>query len=379
MLLGQKIGSPARSFTVFVLLGVFMFFLVGCVQEAPPKVNQVEFTPNEQAVATLNSLEKVADNFYTMDYEVDYDLDAVLERGAKDEQDLEAFVSEQVLEGAPFHVDVPETGWGCSAFSAQTSEGDRLFGRNFDIAGAQNVLIRTQPEDGYRSLSIASGWLLGYLDMIPDATTSRANLLAAPYYPVDGINEKGLSVAMLLVYGAPQTNQDTGKTSITTTLAIRMLLDQAATVDEAVALLEQYDMYGISNANFHFLISDAEGESVVVEYVDGRLKVIESTLDWQVVTNFYLSPEAKEDYYDGYDNLIMLQAVLAANDGIITIEEAWNALEAVTVTDDYDKYTGINYTTDYSMLMNNTRKSLEICVNQDYETVFTYQVHKSSS
>lgn len=368
----EKTGARLQRLAIVGLLFVVLAGLVGCAQATPSKADQVEFVPSEQAVATLDSLEKVADNFYTLDYAVDYDLDALLARGAKNEQELEAFVSEQVLDGATFHVEVPETGWGCSAFAASEKNGDRLFGRNFDIAGAQNVLVRTQPEEGYRSLSTASGWLLGYLDTVPSDKVRQAGLMAAPYYPVDGLNEKGLSVAMLLVYGAPQTDQDTGKTSITTTMAIRMLLDKAATVDEAITLLEQYDMYGISNANIHFLISDAEGKSVVVEYVDNRMKVIESTLNWQVVTNFYLSPDAEDEYYDGYDNLITLQAALAASEGAVTTEEAWDMLEAVTVADDYDKYTDITYTTDYSMLINNTQKTLQICPNQNYETILTY-------
>ena len=39
-----------------------------------------------------------------------------------------------------------------------------------------------------------------------------------------------------------ETHQQTEKPDLTTTTAIRLLLDQAANVDEAVALLGQYDM-----------------------------------------------------------------------------------------------------------------------------------------
>ena len=59
---------------------------------------------------------------------------------------------------------------------------------------------------------------------------------------MDGINEKGLCVAVLMIEDSDVTEQDTGKPGITTTTAVRLLLDQAADVDEAIRLLEQYDM-----------------------------------------------------------------------------------------------------------------------------------------
>ena len=48
------------------------------------------------------------------------------------------------------------------------------------------------------------------------------------------MNEKGLAVGVLLI-DTEATDQRTDRVDITTTTAIRMMLDRCATVDEAVA------------------------------------------------------------------------------------------------------------------------------------------------
>ena len=52
--------------------------------------------------------------------------------------------------------------------------------------------------------------------------------------------------------------------------AIRMILI-IVNVDEALALLEQYDMNSDIGTAHHYAIADASGRSVVVEYVDGEM------------------------------------------------------------------------------------------------------------
>lgn len=322
---------------------------------------------------TLNSLQKVTDNFYVLDYYADYALDDMLALGAADTDELAYQISQQVLEGLPFQCAVPNL--GCSAFAAVTPEGDYIQGRNLDIADAQNTLIRTRPENGYASLSTASGLALGYFDYMPESMMGRLLLLAAPYFPVDGINEKGLSVAFLLQYAAPPLKQDTGKVAITTTMAVRMLLDKAATVEEAIELMAQYDMNGIANTNYHFQIADAEGNSVVIEYVQGEMRVLRPEEYGKVVTNYYLSRDVVEEYRDGEDRLISLQAALDENEGIVTAEQAMTMLDNVKAIHDYDPLSGIDYNTSYSIVFNNSQCSMDICMNMDYSTSYYFEVN----
>ena len=113
--------------------------------------------------------------------------------------------------------------------------------------------------------------------------------VAAPYAPMDGMNEKGLCVAVLMIEDRPGFDQQSGKNDLTTTTAVRLLLDQAATVEEAVELLEDYDLHASAGMMVHFAIADAQGRSVAAEYVDNTLSIVETP----VVTNFYLTPGEK--------------------------------------------------------------------------------------
>ena len=85
------------------------------------------------------------------------------------------------------------------------------------------------------------------------------------------------------------TNQNTKKLDITTTTAIRMMLDKAKNVDEALELLSSYHMHSSANSCYHFQICDASGKSVVVEYVDNEMKVVYPDKNYQCATNFLLA------------------------------------------------------------------------------------------
>ena len=98
--------------------------------------------------------------------------------------------------------------------------------------------------------------------------TERMQSITAIYVPLDGMNAKGLVVADLTAGDDEETYQRTGKVNLTTTTAIRLLLDKAADVDEAVALLKQYDMNSSIGISHHLSIADAHGKSIVVEYVN---------------------------------------------------------------------------------------------------------------
>lgn len=328
-----------------------------------------------EALATLASIKRVDEDFYTVEYTGDYGLDALLAEGAEDSQALGAFISEQLLYGLPFQHDMLTL--ACSSFAAQTPEGDYIQGRNMDYALAQNILVRTTPENGYASLAMASGELLGYIDGVPDNLVGQIFMLAAPYYPLDGINEKGLSIAVLLQTYAKLVHQDTGKPPITTTLAIRMVLDKAATVEEAIALLAGHDMHGIANTNFHFLIVDAEGDRAVIEYVENEMRVIRSKGNGLPVTNFFLSEDVVEAYRDGEDRIALLRAALDEGEGIVTEEKAWEMLDSVKAVHDYDEVNDIDFMTAYSMIFNNTRRSMDVCINANFDRVYSYQVENA--
>lgn len=273
---------------------------------------------------TMNSIQKVDDKaLYVMDYKGDYGLDEFLDTGASNDGELINFITKRLLKGLPLDFSVPD--FGCSTFNAQTEAGDQIFGRNFDLTYSPALFVETSPKDGYRSFSTVNLAFLGYNEEnLPDTFMQQVISLAAPYLPLDGMNEMGVSIGVLLIPDTP-TNQETVKIDITTTTAIRLVLDKAATVAEAIALLEQYDMHSSAGSSYHFQISDAEGNSAVIEYVDNVFTVIKAEKNYQMATNFLLS-DKKYNYGLGQDRYQILENILNEHGGILKDENAGMAL-----------------------------------------------------
>ena len=257
----------------------------------------------------LNSaiqVQKLKDGLYYMEYNGDYGFDRFLEQGGAD-SDLEVarFVGKDLFGGLV----IPgfKTGkFGCSTLAARNEKGGVMYGRNFDWMECTAMVVKSKPADGYASVSTVN---LDFLDLgteyNPDKILSKVISAASLYAPMDGINEQGLCVAVLMIDDSDATDQDTGKPGITTTTAVRLLLDQAANVEEAIELLEQYDMHASAGMMLHLALTDRTGRSVAVEYVNNEMSVIETP----VVTNFYLTPGEKygigtEQSHTRYDMLM---------------------------------------------------------------------------
>ena len=317
-----------------------------------------------QELKTIGSIEKVSDDapYYVMDYTADYGLDEFLAQGASTDKELSEFVIQKLMKGLPVTITLPDL--GCSTFNGALENGNKVFGRNFDNPYKPFMLVHTDPENGYESISMVNLGYVGYGDGYePDSFTNSLLALAAPYIPLDGINEMGLTIGVLQLNVEP-TQQDTEKTDITTTSAIRMVLDKAATVDEAVALLEQYDMHSSANSCFHFQIVDANGDSVVVEYVDNVFSVVEPEAEYLWCTNFFLT---EGDWYNvggGQDRYEILREELTARGGVLADEaDTMSVLEAASQD-----------STFWSAVYNNTEKTVDIAIHGEYDTVYSYSL-----
>lgn len=254
-------------------------------------------------ITAANSIEKLEDGLYSMEYEGDYGFDEFLAGGgAASDAALADYLISFLSRGLyKIESDVQTGEFGCSTICVEDEQGTVFFGRNFDWTECQTMIVHTKPKDGYESVSTCCLDFLGFgEDYAPDGSMmERMQTLAAIYVPMDGMNEKGLMVADLMAGDSEETHQRTDKPDLTTTTAIRLLLDRAADVDEAVTLLEQYDMNSSIGAAHHFSIADASGRSVVVEYVGGEMLVTET----RVVTNHYLSDCEKQGIGSGQSHI----------------------------------------------------------------------------
>jgi hypothetical protein len=288
---------------------------------------------------SLMSLEKVDKyGMYQMTYYGDYGFDEFLEVGARNDADIETFVTKRLLKGLPINLGV--TGDGCTAFVVRNESGDILFGRNFDFLYAPSLQLYTAPNNGYASVSTVNLAFAGYSgDNLPDGSFFDTFLtLAAPFLPFDGMNEKGLAIALLAVPKA-EVPYNPDKITLNTTTAIRLVLDKAATVEEAIELLKQYNIYFSGGIECHYLIADASGHSVIVEYVNQELCVVESETEYQIASNFiaYNGLNIGEGFteFERYDRV---QNAIEENNGILEVSGAIQLLADVGVFDgDIDK------------------------------------------
>ena len=245
-------------------------------------------------ITAANSIEKLEDGLYAMEFCGDYGFDDFLAQGgaASDGEVANYLVSFLSHGFYKIESDVQTGEFGCSTICTQDEHGIVFFGRNYDWAECRTMIVHTKPKDGYESISTCCLDFLGFSEgYTPDGSMmERMQTLAAIYVPLDGMNEKGLVVADLMAGDTEATHQNTGKPNLTTTTAIRLLLDRAADVDEAVALLRQYDMHSSIGSAHHLSIADASGKSVVVEYVNGEMLVTQT----KVVTNHYLADCEKQ-------------------------------------------------------------------------------------
>ncbi len=336
--------------------------LVSCVALV---ASAQEVSPEQAALDSLASIQPFGDGaLYMMDSKVDYKLDPLLAAGVGSDLEYLGYAMRTVMCGRQIQMTTTEI--GCSSFTAQTETGAHLLARNFDLAmPVLPMLVEANPSDGYASLSIADLEFVGLtaLTGMPEDTEARYAALCAPYLPLDGVNEKGLAVSVMYLDGDP-TRQDTGKPKILTMLAIRMLLDKAATVEEAVALLEKYDMQSSgSNGSFHFMIADRSGRAVVVEYPQNQMVVLEQN----IATNFYLS----DGFGHGQDRYETIRAACAAApNGVMSEEEAMQVLKSASqpLSDDKTSYT------QWSAVYNLESLQVSIAIKMDYDAIYYFSI-----
>lgn len=141
----------------------------------------------------------------------------------------------------------------------------------------------------------------------------------------DGMNEKGLVANLLFLtessYKRPADNRPVMGISIWT----QYVLDNFATVDEAVAELKKElfridapDLPNGAKSTLHLAISDTTGNSAIFEYIDGNL-IIHQGRECQVMTNSptYEKQQTLDDYWKQIGGLVMLPGTNRASDRFV--------------------------------------------------------------
>lgn len=319
-------------------------------------------------IVTYNSLKQVNDGnknypFFSMTYKGDYGFDHYLKAGAKNINEYIKITLNETAHGLGgiFSNESPN----CSSFTAIAPNGDRLFARNLDTRQAIPLCLKTSPNNGYKSMSMVNLYNLDYdKNNMPKVFSKRfVNIFGAPYFPLEGMNEHGLSMSLLTAKIGSRTMENENKVTLNDFSIIRMVLDKASTVEEAIEMIKNYNMKFL-NMEFpsHFMIADATGASVVVEYVNGEMQTVYSDKPYQIVTNFVLYNNPKlwgfgAERYEG------IETKLKETNGILTEKDAMKLLSENTIEGDEQ----------WSSVYNLTQKKAYVCVGKDYETSYEFQ------
>lgn len=142
----------------------------------------------------------------------------------------------------------------------------------------------------------------------------------------DGMNEKGLAANLLWLVesGYPPLEKD--KPSISIAAWVQYMLDNFATVEEAVADARKGEYNVVSGmmpdgermATLHLSLSDSAGDSAIFEYIDGKL-AIHHDPSYQVMTNSPVFSEqlALNEYWKKIGGTVFLPGTNRAADRFV--------------------------------------------------------------
>lgn len=341
-------------------IGIMLFAvtLIGCGKtenddhdlSGSTNFNQSEADTIDQVdVNPTNDIEELEDGLSVVRFEGADGFSQFLENGgASSDSEVVGYISSSMLDGAG-NLIFQGNPFGCSTIAAQNEEDEYLFGRNFDWYNCDALIVEAHPDDAYASISTVNTDFIKQGAGAALALFSVDNIMtiAALYAPIDGMNEKGLAVSVNMIQDQATIEQTSELPDITTTTAVRLLLNQAANVDEAVELLKQYDLHASFGFMIHFAISDANGEQAVIEYVNQEMVVTKTS----VVTNFYLAEGEKygigtSQSMERYD--ILMKTL--EDTPVMSESEIRDALESVSKHHYQD-----GETTEWSAVFNQTK------------------------
>ena len=330
------------------------------------KGNAEERMEDTDIINPISKIVSLEDGFSVVKYSGNYKLNEFLEQGgASSDADVMGFLTKHLFSGESV-LEFFGSIFGCSALSVKSTDGSYIFGRNFDWNSCQALVVSTEPEEGYASISTVNMDFIQAAGMDMERLPDEMKTMAALYAPLDGMNEKGLCVSVNMIEDSAAINQDTDKKDITTTTAVRLLLDQAADVDEALELLKQYDLHASMGMMVHFALADAKGNAAAVEYVDNEMVVT----DTHVLTNFYLAEGEKfgigtEQSHTRYE--ILTEKLKEKQ--TMNMQDVRDALDSVS-KDNFGEFES----TEWSIVFHQGSGKVVYYHRENYEKAYAFQI-----
>ena len=265
----REYAQRARTLAAVIILAVLV-----AVAGAVPIARAASGTPS-----------KLADNQYDGGvYTADYRFDDYLASPAGGLAEYNDWLAKHVTGGRT----VPtSSALGCTYVMVKGKNGHWLIGRNVDKTGVSpTIRVETHPAGGYSAIGNA---LVNKASATAQPTESDLSLsaLTSSYYTMDGVNEKGVSVAVLYLSGFNPSTQ-AGRKTISQLAMPRLVLDYADSVKTAETLLKYYNIAPFasgSSIGIHLAVSDRTGDMAVFEWQNGALHVTRPAEGERIVTN----------------------------------------------------------------------------------------------
>lgn len=351
-----KIKTKNKIVAVIIIILLLLFALI--------IATAIMFAPEIKIIKTIK---KISSDYpaYFMQFNGDYYFDEFIKAGgAASDKEVSNYLTEKISKGF-YSVKVENSGAACSVISAKNANGNHVWGRNFDWSGSVPIIVRCVLDEGYSSISVCDFKnIVSTPDTLPQGIANSMLAIASLYVPMDGINEAGLCVADLEVNEGGMVTVDTEKPNLTVTTALRLVLNKAATVDEAIALLNQYDIFASGGISHHIALSDALGESAVLEFVNGEIIAV----DTNCVTNFNMAVgntgaggESSQQRYEA------LNRIYSENNGVLDMSLLKNTLMQTAQI-------GEKQSTQWSVLYNFDNLEVDFYFEGDFTTPYSYKI-----
>lgn len=195
------------------------------------------------------------------------------------------------------------------AFCSAVRNGEYV-GRNLDelYDNSVSLIVKVAPsEERYASIGLVSG--IPTINRELMETGQYEDILKyAPFYTMDGVNEKGLFAEMNLLNREGEKGKTFGTTPeieererINMLMLTRYIIDNYSSVDEAVEDIRNYvSIYAPETLNYeyHYMLADAE-KTIILEFVNNEIYVREvgEDKDYPAINmNFYahnVTPDAQ--------------------------------------------------------------------------------------
>lgn len=153
-------------------------------------------TDQSNDVTLTSKLLQLEKGLSAIKYEGDYGFDEfLLQGGAASDAEVAAFLSKNIGKNISFD----RISFGCSTISTKDTDGNLLFGRNFDWNSCNAMIIYSVPETGYASISTVNMDFISMTGISFSALSDTAQAIIGLYAPLDGMNEKGLAVSVNMI------------------------------------------------------------------------------------------------------------------------------------------------------------------------------------